>query len=76
MGLYQKEKTPVYQRKRQNKRQPTEWEKKNLQIRHLVSFLGGMSGKKNPLANADVTDVGSISGLRRFPGGGHGNPLQ
>ena len=32
---------------------------------------------KNPLANAgDVKDVGSIPGLRRSPGGGHGNPLQ
>jgi len=28
-------------------------------------------------ANAgDVRDVGSISGLGRSPGGGHGNPLQ
>ena len=32
---------------------------------------------KNPLANAgDVRDPGSIPGLRRSPGGGHGNPLQ
>ena len=32
---------------------------------------------KNPLANAgDTRDVGSIPGSRRFPGGGHGNPLQ
>ena len=32
---------------------------------------------KNPPANAgDVRDVGSVSGLGRFPGGGHGNPLQ
>ena len=32
---------------------------------------------KNPLANAgDVRDMGSISGWGRFPGGGHGNPLQ
>ena len=31
----------------------------------------------NPFANAgDVTDVGSIPGLGRSPGGGHGNPLQ
>ena len=27
-------------------------------------------------ANADVRDVGSIPGLERSPGGGHGNPLQ
>ena len=32
---------------------------------------------KNPLANAgDVRDLSCISGLGRFPGGGHGNPLQ
>ena len=31
---------------------------------------------KNPLANAEVRDVGSISGLGRCPGGEHGNPLQ
>ena len=31
---------------------------------------------KNPPANAgDIRDVGSISGLGRFPGEGHGNPL-
>ena len=32
---------------------------------------------KNPPANAgDLRNAGSISGLGRFPGGGHGNPLQ
>ena len=32
---------------------------------------------KNLLASAgDVRDVGLIPGLGRFPGGGHGNPLQ
>ena len=32
---------------------------------------------KNPLANAgDIRDTGSIPGLERSPGGGHGNPLQ
>ena len=32
---------------------------------------------KNPPANAgDIRDTGSIPRLRRFPGGGHGNPLQ
>ena len=31
---------------------------------------------KNPSANAgDIRDVGSIPGLGRSPGGGHGNPL-
>ena len=33
--------------------------------------------KKNPPANTgDIRDVGSIPGLGRSPGGGHGNPLQ
>ena len=32
---------------------------------------------KNPSASArDVRDVGSSPGSGRFPGGGHGNPLQ
>ena len=32
---------------------------------------------KNPPANAgDVRDTGSIPGLGRSPGGGHGHPLQ
>ena len=32
---------------------------------------------KNLPANiGDLRDVGSITGLERFPGGGHGNPLQ
>ena len=32
---------------------------------------------KNPLAGTgDVRDAGSIPGLGRSPGGGHGNPLQ
>ena len=33
--------------------------------------------EKNPPANAgNVRDMGSIPGLGRCPGGGHGNPLQ
>ena len=32
---------------------------------------------KNQLANTgDIRDLGSVPGLRRSPGGGHGNPLQ
>ena len=42
----------------------------------LAGFLLGFPGSviKNPPANA--RDVGSIPGLERSPGGGHGNPLQ
>ena len=36
-----------------------------------------MIGVKNLLVNAgDIRDVGSIPGLGRSPGGGHGNSLQ
>ena len=32
---------------------------------------------KNPFAKAgDIRDMGSIPGLEKSPGGGHGNPLQ
>ena len=32
---------------------------------------------KNPSANAgDIRETGSVPGLGRSPGGGHGNPLQ
>ena len=39
----------------------------------IRGFLGGSDGKE-PVCN--VGDLGSIPGLGRFPGGGHGNPLQ
>ena len=40
-----------------------------------MGFPGGWV-VKNPPANAgDTGDVGSISGLGRSPGGGHGSPL-
>ena len=36
----------------------------------------GLRVKNLPANVGDVRDTGSISGLRRSPGGGHGNPLQ
>ena len=40
-----------------------------------MGFPGGASGKD--LGDAGyVRGMGSIPGLGRFPGGGHGNPLQ
>ena len=40
-----------------------------------MGFPGGASGED--LGDAGyVRDMGSIPGLGRFPGGGHGNPLQ
>ena len=39
----------------------------------FLGFPGGSAGKES-FCNAG--DLGSIPGLGRFPGGGHGNPLQ
>ena len=36
-------------------------------------FSGGSDGKESA---CNVGDLGSIPGLERSPGGGHGNPLQ
>ena len=38
-----------------------------------LGFPGGSDGKESP---CNVEDLGSIPGLGRSPGGGHGNPLQ
>ena len=41
-----------------------------------MGFPGATSGKE-PAANAgDIRNAGSVSGLGRFPGEGHGNPRQ
>ena len=39
----------------------------------LVGLSGGSDPKEFPCS---AGDLGSIHGLGRFPGGGHGNPLQ
>ena len=46
-----------------------------IKINMILGFPGG-SVVKNPPASAAATDVGSIPGLRRYPQGGNGNPLQ
>ena len=57
------------------RQRPTEI-KQLIFIYQIWSFPGG-SVVKNPLANAtDAEDVGLMSGLRRSPGEGTGNPLQ
>jgi len=38
-----------------------------------LGFPGGLDGKESA---CNVGDLGSILGLGRSPGGGHGNPLQ
>ena len=39
-------------------------------------FPGGSVVKNPPAGAGDARDVGSIPGLRRYPGGGNENPLQ
>ena len=39
-------------------------------------FPGGVSGKESASNAGNVRDMNSIPGLGRFPGEGHGNPLQ
>ena len=40
---------------------------------HLAGFPSGLVGKESA---CNAGDLGSISGLERSPGGGHGSPLQ
>ena len=42
----------------------------------MLFFLGGSMCKESTCNAADAWDVGSIPGLERSPGGGHGNSLQ
>ena len=42
-------------------------------IKASLGFPGGSVSKES---TCSARDLGSIPGLRRFPGGGHGNPLQ
>ena len=39
----------------------------------IVGFPGGLDGKES---SCNARDLGSIPGLGRSPGGGHGNPFQ
>ena len=39
-------------------------------------FPGGSVVKNPPVNAGDTGDAGSIPGSGRYPGGGHGNPLQ
>ena len=42
----------------------------------LAAAADGTIGKNPPANTGDARDMGSISGSGRFPGRGHGNPLQ
>ena len=48
-------------------------EKDRLPTPVFLGFPGGSGGKES---TCNVGDLGSIPGLGRSPGGGHGNPLQ
>ena len=41
-----------------------------------MGFPGSIVVKNLPANAGDIGDVSSIPGSGRFPGGGHGNPLQ
>ena len=43
---------------------------------HVSIFLMALAVKNPPANEGDIRDTGSIPGSGKFPGGGHGNPLQ
>ena len=49
------------------------WRRDRLPTPVFLSFSGGSDGKES---TCNWGDLVSIPGLRRSPGGGHGNPLQ
>ena len=49
------------------------WRRNRLPTPVFLSFSGGSGGKESA---CKAGDLGSISGLGRSPGGGHGNSLQ
>ena len=44
-------------------------------MKSLIGLPQRHSGKESIRSAGDTGNVGSIPGLRRSPGGGHGNPL-
>ena len=49
------------------------WRRDKLPIPVFLGFPGGSDDKEY---TCNVGDLGSVPGLGRSPGGGHGNPLQ
>ena len=49
------------------------WRRDRLPTPVFLGFSGGSDGKES---SCNAGDLGLIPGLERFPGGGHGNPLQ
>jgi len=54
------------------------WIRKRIKLKILKNIKNmGFPGSSDSKESAcNVGDLGSIPGLRRSPGGGHGNPLQ
>ena len=48
----------------------------SMQISHIYIYMGFPHSSAGKESACSAGDLGLISGLRRFPGGGHGNPLQ
>ena len=46
------------------------------QLKHIFSIPGGTIGKDQPANAGDTGDARLIPGLRGYPGGRYGNPLQ
>ena len=49
------------------------WRRDRLPTPVFLGFPGGSDGKES---SCSAGDLGSVPGLGRSPGGGHGNPLQ
>ena len=52
---------------------PIPWRRERLPSPVFLGFLGSSDGKESA---CNAGDLGSIPGLGRLTGGGHGNPLQ
>ena len=48
---------------------------KKVRLNYILTFQVALVVKNLPENAGDITDMGSIAGWGRSPGGGHGNPL-
>ena len=53
--------------------QEVPWGRDSLLTPEFLGFPGGLDGKESA---CNAADLGSVPGLGRSPGGGHGSPLQ
>ena len=45
-------------------------------MRYIYMYQVAVVVKNPPASTGDIRDISLIPGSQRFPGGGHGNPLQ